>query len=241
MSRLPHRFWHLLNQTASAPPAPWSPTDIAGLELWLDASDSTTITLDGSNNVEEWDDKSGNGRNVLNANVLERPGYELAAVNGLNVVRFDGANDRLIGTFSDLTQPSTVFIVFKVTSVATAFQVIFDSRITLPHDIYLATSSLVLEASVSSITGGTLTANQQTLLTGRFNGASSFIRKDKTQVASGNAGTNVLTGGITLGTNRAGEAPLGGDICEFIYYAAQLTSDEIDDVESYLSAKWGTP
>ncbi|MFM5944980.1 MAG: hypothetical protein ACKO9G_16710, partial [Dolichospermum sp.] len=35
-------------------------------DLWLDAADSSTITLNGST-VSQWNDKSGNGRNAIQA------------------------------------------------------------------------------------------------------------------------------------------------------------------------------
>lgn len=38
----------------------FNPKSISGLALWLDASDLSTITLNGSN-VSEWRDKSGAG------------------------------------------------------------------------------------------------------------------------------------------------------------------------------------
>jgi len=40
---------------------------IPGCSLWLDAADSSTLTLSGSN-VIQWNDKSGNGNHALNGN-----------------------------------------------------------------------------------------------------------------------------------------------------------------------------
>jgi hypothetical protein len=42
-----------------------SPDQIAGLEWWIDAADSTSISLQaGTNLVSQWDDKSGNGKHL---------------------------------------------------------------------------------------------------------------------------------------------------------------------------------
>ena len=38
------------------------PTQVLGCSLWLDAADSSTVTLSGST-ATQWNDKSGNGRN----------------------------------------------------------------------------------------------------------------------------------------------------------------------------------
>ena len=83
-------------------------------ELWLDASDSNSLTLDGSNNVEEWADKSGNSRDASQGTAANRPSVASAELNGLDVLRFDGGNDYLqTADWGDQSQPNTVFIVAK--------------------------------------------------------------------------------------------------------------------------------
>lgn len=51
------------------PPAPpkFAPTDVPGIALWLDASDTDTVTTSGSN-VTAWADKSGTSRTVTLVN-----------------------------------------------------------------------------------------------------------------------------------------------------------------------------
>lgn len=73
----------------------FSPALLTGLALLLNAADASTITLDGSNNVSQWNDKSGNGRNVLQANDSQRPGYLSSGINGKPVLNFDGTDDFL--------------------------------------------------------------------------------------------------------------------------------------------------
>lgn len=55
-------------------PKLWTPAEIT-TALWVDASDEDTITLDEYDNVSQWDDKSGNGRNLVQTTVSYRPGY----------------------------------------------------------------------------------------------------------------------------------------------------------------------
>ena len=64
--------------------AAWTPADI-DLELWLDATDSGTVTDAGGGSVSQWDDKSGNARHVSQATGSNRPNY-----NGSNAITFDG-------------------------------------------------------------------------------------------------------------------------------------------------------
>jgi methionine-rich copper-binding protein CopC len=74
----------------TAPANLWTPADLPGqAALWLDASDGSTITLNGST-VSQWNDKSGNGRNATQGTAAYQPAYTL---NSLPVLTFDGAND----------------------------------------------------------------------------------------------------------------------------------------------------
>lgn len=51
----------------------WTPAQIS-TALWLDAADSSTVTLNGST-VSQWNDKSGNGRNAVQATAANQPGW----------------------------------------------------------------------------------------------------------------------------------------------------------------------
>jgi hypothetical protein len=80
-----------------------SPTQIAGLQLWLDGSDAATlydattggslVAADGA--VARWEDKSGNGRHATQSTSGSRPTRKTAIQNSLGVVRFDGSNDAM--------------------------------------------------------------------------------------------------------------------------------------------------
>ena len=62
-------------------PSAWTPANLTGLALWLDADDASTITLNGST-VSQWDDKSGNNYHVSQANAANQPRYVAAGMNG---------------------------------------------------------------------------------------------------------------------------------------------------------------
>jgi hypothetical protein len=80
-----------------------SPAQITGLQLWLDASDSSTLfnaTTGGSlvasdGAVARLEDKSGNGRHATQATSGNRPLRKTAIQGGKDVLRFDGSNDSL--------------------------------------------------------------------------------------------------------------------------------------------------
>lgn len=79
------------------PNAGVGPSGIPGLCLWLDASDESTITLDGAGNVSNWADLSPSG-NDLSAGLGDRPTYVSGEINGLNVVEFDSVNEEFMNT-----------------------------------------------------------------------------------------------------------------------------------------------
>jgi hypothetical protein len=103
------------------------PETISGLQLWLDASDASTLfnaTTGGSlvaadGGVARWEDKSGNGRHATQSTSGNRPLRKTAIQGGKDVLRFDGSNDLLsipnsATTFKFLHNAnSTVFAVFK--------------------------------------------------------------------------------------------------------------------------------
>lgn len=71
----------------------WNPSMIS-TALWFDASDSSTITQ-SSNAVSQWDDKSGNSRNIAQTAPSQQPTFQSNTLNGKAVITFDGSNDIL--------------------------------------------------------------------------------------------------------------------------------------------------
>jgi hypothetical protein len=102
----------------------WTPAVISGLQLWLDAADSSTlfdataggnlVTTDGAA-VARWADKSGNNRHAIQSTANARPLLKTSVKNGRNILRFDGSNDYLTcGDVCDLgTNSAYIFIVAK--------------------------------------------------------------------------------------------------------------------------------
>ena len=57
--------------------------------FWIDASDSSTITVT-SGRISEWRDKSGNARHLTQTDAARRPVVQAAHQNGMDTVLFDG-------------------------------------------------------------------------------------------------------------------------------------------------------
>lgn len=54
-------FLNPVATVAAIAPQLWKPTDEPSLKVWLDGNDSSAFTLNGSNRILQWLDKSGNG------------------------------------------------------------------------------------------------------------------------------------------------------------------------------------
>ena len=68
------------------------PTNLTNLALWLDASDTASIThVAGA--VSQWNDKSGNNNHALQSSAAAKPTTGTRTQNGLNVIDFDGSGD----------------------------------------------------------------------------------------------------------------------------------------------------
>ncbi len=76
-----------------------------GLKVWLSAdgvNPADPTQVDGSGNVQQWNDLSGNNHHASNATASERPAYISSAMNGKPVLRFIEANSSklLLGDLS---------------------------------------------------------------------------------------------------------------------------------------------
>ena len=94
----------------------WTPAELTGLALWLDADDANTITLrggggpgpGGSGHVTQWDDKSGNNRNASQATASAQPTNPID-INNRRVIQFDAIDDFF--SIPEFTTSATVFIL----------------------------------------------------------------------------------------------------------------------------------
>ncbi len=93
------------------------PTELFGsaLHAWWDASDSSTLTYDGSNNVSDWVDKSSNAYSWPQALGSEQPLWD-----GVRKISFDGVDESLkntadIADFVALTE-GAVFVKMGITT-----------------------------------------------------------------------------------------------------------------------------
>jgi hypothetical protein len=243
------------------PTATFSPRQISGCGLWLDAADSSSIAVSGSN-VTQWTDKSGNGKNATQTNAAYRPTYGTSGT--YNCVSFRSANTQhLIGTPLLTSLSYSLFFVFDTLTPNNLQFVFFDykkgaggtGQNFVQHPINTNTISAALlyaetpstQKASSSATIGT--ARIQTAIVDSVSNVSDNFYVDGTKLTTSftNGGVaNIATDaiGYTLGAIRTGATAtlsltLNGNIYEVIAYLNEVSTAQRQQIEGYLAWKWG--
>ena len=228
----------LLRPTASG----FNPKSIAGLQLWLDAADSSTITIDTG--VSEWRDKSATGSKWVQAVGNEQPATGTQTMNGKNVVEFDGTNDSLSSvTPLSTSMPLSFFLVQRIVT-KTAFGMSYTSGTVAGHfdirqnsntgglNVVANTSNVIVDATdrtgINDIISWVVPAS----------GLSTMFRNGSALTLVFAFIKPVLTSTHYLGRRSDGYYA-NVRIAEIIAYSTELSTLQRKAVESYLGKKWG--
>jgi len=219
----------------ATPIAAFSPLDLSPV-LWLDASDTSTITEVGGA-VSQWDDKSGNGYDVAQGTAAAQPTSGTRTINSLNVLDFDGSSDylQIVNFSAAISQPNTVFVV--ASQDAGGSDVLIDSGTASPRTFFRTFLNQYQLSAGTGLSGGVPNTNPHIHMF-VANSTSSVIEIDGSNVASGNAGTNGMDGATIGGAYSVGSY-WDGAIAEVIIVDGTLTAEQIADTEQYLANKWG--
>ena len=233
----------------------FSPLDLSPV-LWLDASDTSTITESGGA-VSQWDDKSGNGNNVVQATAAAQPTSGTRTINSLNVLDF-GGNDYLTGgDILDLGTLGRILLVVGVTDLTTGGPGCISIGVTSnaagrwifgrsgADDKMLAFVEEVSGSSVEARAPTAFTSTDPNLHVMRYQRDTTDgleLRINGTELADAttsgttnyNIAASLLVGAVTTTVNV-----LNGTIAEIIVVDGTLTADQITDTEQYLADKWG--
>ena len=209
----------------------FSPTDIASLVSWHDATDASTIS-DTGGLVDSWSDKSGNS-NTFTSTGTNRPTTSSRSQNSLNV--FDFTSDHMVmSSFGLQSQVNTLYVagVFDTTSGS---QYMVDGIDVSNRNGLLITSSNFTALSGAFLTHGVANTNFH-IFKIVYNSTSSIIGVDDSDV-SGNAGSQG-TNGLTIGKAYNLIFPMNGAIGEVLFFNAALSAEDETNLETYLS-RWG--
>ena len=214
----------------------WTPADLT-TELWLDASDASTVTESGGA-VSAWNDKSGNSRNLTQDTPANQPTYTTGGLGGNNIMTLDGS-DFFDGTIPIPNTADDLLIYFVGNPNAIgAYHNMYENSggnpmvwVQSSNKWEMNTSRLVIDGYI----GTDHIAGFRTKTTGP---SSSFW---------GNGGT-IQTGGSSLSSwpssnmklfNRNGGACYNGTVGELIFIDGSVPESDRLKLEGYLAWKWG--
>ena len=238
----------------------FSPTSIPDCVLWLDAADSNTLTLSGSN-VTAWRDKSGSNYTFLCNATFRAPTYQSNGINSLPALTFsnDGNAGTTVTTVLDSSSATlnnsnySVFAVANLTAVRTWTDAQYILKGTLNSDsfLFVGTRSSGRVATFTGTSGGWNDTNANTpntnalnvvRLTGMTVSNTVLTPYYDGNVMSTKTGTTGVIAGMRLGdAGASGQTGQGwvGQIAEILIYSSALSSAQRQAVEGYLGAKWG--
>ena len=240
----------------------FSPTSITGCVLWMDAADSSTITL-SSTAITQWNDKSASANHFVQATTANSPTVGTSA-NGLPTVYFATDNKQLVSSQNNATTGNasrTVIQVFWCPTLSSAYYSVTgtesganpaqawghaknaNSDVTYPfmyssagNDVYTFVYStpnpLITYAQYDS-TASSLNAYYATSgATGGTTTVGNFTTKSCT--------FNTTAGVWYLGRRQqAATGSITSHLLEMIHFNKVLSTTERQQVEGYLAQKWG--
>jgi hypothetical protein len=222
----------------------FNPKSIAGLAVWLDASvDSSVLRATGTDDVQQWNDLSGNNRNAVQTTSGNRPTYT-TTLNGRKCISFGDANQNVRLVLGNLSAVFPTFGEVFMTYAAdndTTYSV-YATRNNADAMVFNTTSHFYGTFLQDRVTlAGGWPTNGSALLSIRATGTSIFIRRDRAQVATSSAVVYAAGDDHTIGNRSGGGIGLLGRVGEVILFNQDIGTTQRSRVEDYLRNKWGTP
>lgn len=233
--------------------AGFSPSDISGLQLWLDANDSATITH-SSNAVSQWNDKSGNSRHFTQSSAGAKPTTNTRTLNSKNMLDFDGSdwmtsNLEALGSTGLHMAAGQAFTVFVVLDHDANAGYFFGraSAAAGNRGFAILTDAANLQAlargSANRAVKNTWTGTPPSIVTSRWSGTVWQTGYNADALVTQTPGTAAEDTGekIAIGARTTATTPaifLDGGIAEIIVYDTSLSDANITSVLNYLNGKW---
>lgn len=241
-------------------PPPFSPADVSGLSLWLDASDISTLkqNSDGTGSVANgdpvgyWQDKSGDGNHAVQSGSSSlKPSYASNNTNALGAVLFDNsALNRLEFSPNPLAGSSagSLFFVCRGDQGEGAC-------------IGSPVANLGADSSADHYPCGGTTIYNSFGSTARysFSAVADFTATHATAIVASGSGWNCWQNGglaYSLASNAVAWSSSGaaiggrssegmaafffpGVVCEVLLYSEAVSESSRNAITSYLMTKWG--
>lgn len=224
------------------------PTSIAGCALWLDGADPTTLVFSSGSNISQWNDKSGNAKNITQPTQANQPSYTAAS----NSVLFSDTTFLLMGNttyFNTLfASPFTMFFVHKKLQSYAWLVSPGNYVVTFPGTLRVTTAAIT-DLDYTTPTFSSAATEPMRMFTVQLTGAERNVRMNG-QLTAYNTNNNGSTSWTTAPVvdanwrmggnwNNLSTAGQTQNMYEVIFYNTALGTTQRQTVESYLAQKWG--
>lgn len=215
----------------------FQPTQIVGLNLWLDGADPLNTGAAPANGatITTWFDKSPNAFSVAS---VGSPTYALATRN----ITMNGTSQGFSYTYSGVHPTETGFFVVNMTTPNSFTFYINSSGTSYSRQFYNFNTTLSLgqtNIGTNATTTSIVTANSNTMLGYSLNSTASFFYFNGTSGPTGTGFSSLPSEStIYIGYGGSGQY-LAGTLSEVILFNKVLTTTERQTVEGYLAWKWG--
>lgn len=211
----------------------FTPLQLPSLIAWYDADAITGLS--DTDSVTTWSDESGNGWDLGQATAGNKPTYRTGILNSKPVVRFDGTDDFMHNDNFNLGGQNTIIVVYANRTGTNGSLFSNDSA---NGPLQRDTTSFY-HGSQPSITTTSLNSSNLYVALFDWNRRSHQVRLDSA-VAGSALGTGDISGTtFKIGARGTGSEFLNGDIAEVIVCGTVLGGNDLSNVESYLTTKWG--
>ena len=211
----------------------WSPTNISGCKLWLDASQLYNFTFTNDDKINTWIDRSGNNNTatVNNPDVSDFYTGNSAIFNG---------NNYFTTPYVSSTSTETFFIVITFYDNLINSCIIDTTQNNREYSFLNGESKLISQGNITRASGtNTLTTNVKYLLSYSYNSSNISLYYNGI-LDSTTSGSFSFTNNNTtiIGTNGPLQKYLNATINEILIYNSVLTTTQRQIVEGYLGWKW---
>jgi hypothetical protein len=223
----------------------------------LDAGDTTSFTISGTNIVSSWADKSGNGNNATATGTPTLSTGSGFGSSSPQTFSFNGTS-WFQGNIGISTTTLTAFVVAsyarvaptgenpRILSLAAVGQTDYNS---VSYCCLYQNESTTQVTSIRTKTGGGLAfgiipnlgTSTSFVASSVYDGTSNIVYGNGTKGGSVDTTGTFAISRYCVGdaVNTGAEKPLRGNIGEIIVFSASLTTSQRQQVEGYLAWKWG--
>lgn len=231
---------------ASSGPNLWTPAQIS-TAFWVDANDISTITLSGSN-VSQWNDKSGNGNNAVQATPANQPTYSSTGFNSKPAVSFNGSNERLTVATGTFGSSISIFVVTNESAALSEYRRILNigdsvdaigyfGSINGNFATFFGDGSNWNDADTNS-PSTTIKSNNILEVVNPTSGsnATPYVNGTAQNTKVGTMGTAT---GLVIGASIVPNQFSVGPVAEIVIVNSGVSTTVRQQIEGYLAWKWG--